>query len=918
MINSRKNNAMLELFCVEAQDKLPSLSACLEQLRDDATNPEQLEQSGVALVAIKAASKISGLTQVFELSKAMELVLISASKNKIDLQPDTITILESATKLMLTLIKAAEKDLTPWLKEKNNFFIDKTTSLLAITSNVSESKSKNSSLVKKPKSKKTKNSKTKEALADVSMLELFRMESVSQTEKLSAALLELEITPEDASLLESLMRAAHSVKGAARMVGLESSVSISHLMEDIFVAAQEGKFILEPDDMDILLASVDMLSNMAMATSENYDNWLEAHSQELQELHQALLNILEQKPRLKLSYLADITDEVAINAAVDANNDTAENAMSVNAEKNSIDNIVRVSAESLNRLQGLAGEALVESRWLGSYSESLLYIKKRQVELVVLADQLREKLFDMNANETVINLVHDVQSKSNECRDLLTNSITDLESFDRRSSNLSNRLHRDVLQARMRPFSDGVQGFQRLVRELSRSLNKDIKLDIRGMNTQVDRDILDKLQGPLNHMIRNAVDHGIELPDERLALGKPAQGTIRLEAMHIAGMLSIIVKDDGRGIDLNGLRNKIVEKNMVSENMADSLSENELLDFMFLPNFSTRDDVTEISGRGVGLDVVHKVVQELRGQIRSNTELGKGIKFQFQLPLTLSVVRALVVDIAGEPYAYPLARIDQTIKIDKSLIETMEGRQYFTYGNQHIGLIAATQILDKKPQDSDSDEISIVILSDRLNKYGIVVDRFMGERNLVVHSLDPRLGKIQDISSASLNENGEPLLIFDVDDLFRSIDLLLSGGRLKGLSKNQQHEHNIVKNKKVLVIDDSITVREVERNLLQSKGYIVEVAVDGMDGWNAARTNQYDLIVSDIDMPRMNGFELVTMLKGDDRLKAIPVIIVSYKDREEDRMRGLEVGADYYLTKGSFHDDTLVEAVIDLIGEPLI
>lgn len=913
---------MLELFCVEAQHKLTVLSACLLELRKNSSDSEQLKKSNAALVAIKGASKIASLTQVFELTKAMENVLTAALKDKVELLQDTITNLESAIELILSLITAADDGIEPWLKEKSHFFVDKTALFEKIISEKNKLKKKNTKNGKKKinesKNEQTKNKKNKkETLADVSMLELFRLESEAQTETLSTTLLELESNPEDSDLLEGLMRAAHSVKGAARMVGLESSVSISHLMEDIFVAAQEGKFILEPDDMDILLASVDMLSNMAKATADNYDDWLQLQSQALQELKEALSNILEQKPRIKLSYLAaelseNLNIEKNTNISIDNNTDFS----TVKSEKNSVDNVVRVSAESLNRLQGLAGESLVESRWLGSYSESLVHIKKRQVELVSLVDHLREKLFDINANETVLNIVHDVQSKSNECRDMLISSISDLESFDSRSSNLSNRLHRDVLQARMRPFSDGVQGFQRLVRELSRSLNKDIKLDIRGMNTQVDRDILDKLQAPLNHMIRNAVDHGIELPEERLALGKPAQGIIRLDAMHLAGMLSIIVKDDGRGIDLKALRKKIIEKNMVNKNMADSLSDHELLDFMFLPNFSTRDNVTEISGRGVGLDVVHKVVQELRGQIRSNTELGKGIKFQFQLPLTLSVIRALVVDIAGEPYAYPLARIDQTIKIDKSSIESMEGRQYFTYGSQHIGLISATQILEKKSQESLSDEISIVILSDRLNKYGIVVDKFMGERNLVVHSLDPRLGKIQDISSASLDENGDPLLIFDVDDLFRSIDLLLSGGRLKGLSKSTQQEHNISINKKVLVVDDSITVREVERNLLQSKGYVVEVAVDGMDGWNAARTSQYDLIVSDIDMPRMNGFEFVEMLKKDDRLKSIPVIIVSYKDREQDRMRGLEVGADYYLTKGSFHDDTLVEAVIDLIGEP--
>ncbi len=915
MSNSRETNPMLDLFCSEAQDKLLLLSNSILTLSAEQTNEDEIKSSDIAISSVKGAAKIASLEQVFELSKAMEGILTATAKNKIVFSDNILSTLMLGINLISDLIIASDSDLTIWLDTHGNSFVEITTKLLALLSTPNDLVTDS---IAPSKSNESSKSTTTEALADVSMLELFRMESESQTEKLSTGLMELENSPENSELLEALMRAAHSLKGAARMVGLESSVKVSHIMEDVFVAAQNGKFILDPDDMDILLASVDMLGHMANATSENYDEWLNQHVTQLDELRAALENILEQKPRKKLSFIKNISDDSIIESPVKSNSTTEKlNDDTIKRDINLADNVVRVSAESLNRLQGLAGEALVESRWLGSYAESLLLVKKRQVELVILIDNLREKLFDAKANEVIIDIVQDTKEKANECRDLLTTSLSDLESFDRRSSNLSSRLHRDVLQARMRPFSDGVQGFQRLVRELSRALNKDIKLDIRGMNTQVDRDILDKLQAPLNHMIRNAVDHGIETPEERLAVGKPAQGKIRLEAMHSAGMLSIIVEDDGRGIDLTALREKIVTKKMVNEKMADSLSEHELLDFMFLPNFSTRDDVTEISGRGVGLDVVHKVVQELRGQIRSSTELGKGIRFQYQLPLTLSVIRALVVNIASEPFAFPLARIDQTIKIDKRSIETMEGRQYFTYGNQHIGLITAHQILEKNSEISLSDDISIVILSDRLNKYGVVVDEFLGERNLVVHTLDPRLGKIQDISSASLTENGDPLLIFDVDDLFRSIDLILSGGRLNKLSKEQQQEKNITKNKRVLVVDDSITVREVERNLLQSHGYLVEVAVDGMDGWNAARTNQYDLIVSDIDMPRMNGFEFVTMLKADERLKSVPVIIVSYKDREEDRLRGLEVGADYYLTKGSFHDDTLVEAVIDLIGEPL-
>jgi len=310
--------------------------------------------------------------------------------------------------------------------------------------------------------------------------------------------------------------------------------------------------------------------------------------------------------------------------------------------------------------------------------------------------------------------------------------------------------------------------------------------------------------------------------------------------------------------------------------------------------------------------VVHSTVQQMRGVVRAESAVGKGTGFHLQLPLTLSIIRALLVEIGGEPYAIPLARIDRTLKLATSQLESLEGRQYFTLGNQHIGVVFAGQVLDCPVHKEHSDTLPVVVLGERLQRSGLVVDRFIGERNLVVHPLDARLGKVQDISAASLLENGEPCLIIDVDDMLRSIDILIAGGRINRIEDKAGDVD--ARGKRILVVDDSITVREVERNMLTSRGYKVDVAVDGMDGWNAVRMESYDLVISDVDMPRMNGFEFVQLIKQDDRLSRTPVMIVSYKDREEDRQHGLEVGADYYLTKGSFHDETLIEAVVDLIG----
>jgi two-component system sensor histidine kinase and response regulator WspE len=328
-----------------------------------------------------------------------------------------------------------------------------------------------------------------------------------------------------------------------------------------------------------------------------------------------------------------------------------------------------------------------------------------------------------------------------------------------------------------------------------------------------------------------------------------------------------------------------------------------------------KETVTEISGRGVGLDVVLNMVKSVRGTIRVSAQPGKGTRFQLQLPITLSVIRTLLVEVAGEPYAIPLAQIIRTMKLAKDKIESLEGRHHFLFGDQHIGLLTAHQVLDCGEPNPPGDHLPVVVLGDRATRYGLLVDSFLGERELVVQALDPRLGKVKDISAAALMEDGSPVLIVDVEDMVHSIAKMVSGGYLSKVNQSAI-ESTAKKRKRILAVDDSLTVRELERKLLASRGYIAEVAVDGMDGWNAVRTGHFDLVITDVDMPRLDGIELVTLIKKDPHLSSLPVMIVSYKDREEDRLRGLDAGADYYLTKGSFHDETLLQAVVDLIGEP--
>ncbi|HEU4776871.1 MAG TPA: response regulator, partial [Telluria sp.] len=503
--------------------------------------------------------------------------------------------------------------------------------------------------------------------------------------------------------------------------------------------------------------------------------------------------------------------------------------------------------------------------------------------------------------------------KTQPLKQALLLHIAELENYERRQLSVSQGLVDEVLALRMRPFRDGVHAFPRMVRDLARSLDKEVRLDIDGEETLVDRDILARIESPLNHMLRNAVDHGIESPAERIAAGKSALGTISVDARHRAGMLSIEIRDDGRGVDLERIRRNVVQRKMASSEMAQAMSTPELMEFLFLPAFSLKETASEISGRGVGLDVVHQVIREQNGTVRVESDPGQGFRTSITLPLTQSVVRALVVEIQQEAYAIPIVKVERVLKLAQADIHTLENKQFFDFGGEHIGLVSAAQVLELGQLAAGSAELAVVVIGSGARRYALVVDAIRGEQSLAVQALDQIFGKLRDISSAALLDDGNPVLILDVPDLLLSIDKLLGEGALHQLSG--ERGASAAKVKRILVVDDSLTVREMERKLLHGRGYQVDIAIDGIDGWNVVRSGQYDLVITDVDMPRMDGIELVALIKKDLHLHQTPVMIVSYKDRAEDRARGMSAGADYYLTKGSFHDETLLDAVFDLIGE---
>lgn len=737
--------------------------------------------------------------------------------------------------------------------------------------------------------------------SEATPLELFRLELEERVEQLNSSLLQLEADPTSRDACDPVMRSLHSVKGAAGIVVLPSLVTVAHRLEDFFVAVKLGEVNLDQPAFALGFRCVDLFQDVSRQPAEGIREWLAARAPEIDDLVTSLSQLLPEgsgsssAPRPRHG---EIENPYTLNVPEPSSSGPA-----------AADRVVRVEAENLNRIMALSGEMLVEAKWLQPFADSLSLLKDRQKDLQATIEALRLQLTETGQTAS-LELVEKARTKERECRDTLTERLGELELYALRTTNLSYRLYREVIGSNMRPFSDAMVAFPRMVRDLATGLGKQVQLEVLGKGTLVDRDILRKLESPLTHILRNAVDHGLERPEERIAAGKPARGLIRIEALHRGGMLSITINDDGRGVRFEKVRQQLVALGLFSAEDADNLSESELCEQLYQPGFSTAEAVTEVSGRGVGLDVVSSMANEVGGTVRFSSVAGEGTSIHFQLPLTLSVVRTLLVEIAGEPYAFPLARLDQIVAIDIADIQVMEGRECFMLDGVSIGLISARQVMQFPEAGQSAGPIPVVVISDHAKVYGVVVDRYLGEQDLVVRPLDPRLGKVANVSAAALMGDGQPILIVDTVDLVRSIDALLQHATLQGQASLQPKR----KGQRILIVDDSPVALDLQSRLVSSRGYQVDRAVHGLEAWKAVRDGDYQLLVTDVEMPEMDGIALIQTLRKEPRFRHLPIIICSSRDSEADRLHGMEAGADYYLVKSSFQDQTLLDAIHHLIG----
>jgi two-component system sensor histidine kinase and response regulator WspE len=721
--------------------------------------------------------------------------------------------------------------------------------------------------------------------ADPRLLALFAQEIDDQCAAMERVLLTLEQAPDRLELIAPLMRAAHSVKGAARAVRNDAAVALAHAMEDRLSAAQKAAVPVDDALLELALRSVDGLRHVGHGRPG-----AEADALELRQLLSTAsagrapsAKVAEQPLPAAASYI-DVEDT---------------------------DPVLRVKASHLGQLVALAGTGMVENRRLQPFAERQQRLRRDLGEMQRRLDELHHELGAPGPQTGVGAQLADMRHQLTQSRLHVNAWLDEFGAYQRESADLTERLYHHAARTRLRPFADIADSYPRMVRDLARRLGKKAHAVLRGEQLAVDRDVLERLDAPLTHLLRNAIDHGIESPQQRRAGGKPEEGTVTVAAAYRAGMLAIEVADDGAGVDFERVRERLRIERGLTDAEAQALDADLLADSLFAAGFSTREDVSEISGRGVGLDVVRQMLKQLEGSVRLDSIPGAGTRFNLVVPISRAVTRAVVVGVGGEVYAFPLLRIERLLRAEAGEMQRREGMHYVSAQGQNIGLVDLAEQLGLAARATRGGHHDVVVIAQEGRRAGFLVDAVLGEFDLATRPLDARLGRVADISAMALLPDGQPVVMLDVEDLMHTA---LERERAQQAVPSGDDAAQ-ARFRRVLVVDDSISVRELVRQLLVGRGYEVQVCVDGMDAWARLRDWPCDLVVTDVDMPRMDGIELTRSIKQDPRLRTLPVVIVSYRDRPEDRARGLEVNADAYLTKSDFQEHGFLDIVQQLIGD---
>ena len=773
------------------------------------------------------------------------------------------------------------------------------------------------------------------------ILEDFLVEAFEMIEQLDQDLVELESNPDDLDLLNRIFRVAHTIKGSSSFLNFDVLTKLTHHMEDVLNKARHGELKIEPDIMDVVLESIDMMksllehirdagndkdSNMditdivarldAISTgkaveatpepepapaeevkedkpeiSMDIGEELDYSSMSPEEIEGEIERLLmirqeEDKARRKKKQKEDKPEEKKADtppppppppepkaepkpapapAPKPAPTPTVKKetkpapAKPRAAQKSSVSTVeqtIRVDVKRLDHLMNLIGELVLgKNRLLKIYND---------VEERYEGEQFLEEL---NQVVSSISLV-----------------TTDLQIA--------------VMKTRMLPIGKVFNKFPRMVRDLARDLSKKIELVISGEETELDKSIVEEIGDPLVHIIRNSCDHGVEDPATRASNGKSETGTIELKAYNEGNHIVIEIKDDGKGIDATKLKQKALNNGLINEREADNMSDKEALTLIFRAGFSTAEQVTNVSGRGVGMDVVKTNIEKLNGIIDVDSELGAGSVIKLKIPLTLAIIQALLVGVQEEYYAIPIASVLETVRISFDEIYTVEGRSVLRLRDEVLSLVKLSDVFGVKDVFDNSEHVYVVVIGLAEKKLGVIVDTLVGQEEIVIKSLGDYLKGIEGIAGATIRGDGKVTLIVDIAALMhlaKNVKVNLT----EKLAQNNKKAKNSPADYVVLMVDDSKTDRTIMRKSLEGLGVTLQEASNGVEALNVIKNEEADVdcVLIDIEMPRMDGYTLASEIRKYNRFKNLPLIAVTSRTGKSDRMRGVEVGMTEYITK---------------------
>jgi two-component system, chemotaxis family, sensor kinase CheA len=790
---------------------------------------------------------------------------------------------------------------------------------------------------------------------DEELVALFKAESQERLQRLDEKLLELEASPDNLPVLEELLREAHNLKGAARMLGAEAIGTVAHHFEEILSATRKTRTPLSQEAIDRLCEGLQALRalvtevltgeaagidlQVVIARLSGEAPGLEAGSGKREaggentgiqrasdgeaggEAEETALAVPPDAPGLAPAVLAGALVPTPAEPLETSVASALEEAPAQVSDSGFRIDTIRVETGKLDSLMTHAGELAV----------TRIRIARRLIDIDELAALWEEWTRDAgqgmrdvrsgkreNGKAARLLSYHERERERLERLGALIEHLRrDVQEDNTRLDFIADQLEESIRGMRLLPLSTIFNLFPRMVRDMARDQAKAIDLAIEGKETCADKRIIEDMKDPLMHVIRNAVDHGIETPEERERAGKPRTGQLRLRAYQTATSIVIEIADDGRGLDLEGIKRTAIRRGVCREEELRAMSASEIYALIFRPGFSTRSIVTDISGRGVGLDVVLKNVERLKGTLQMDSTPGQGCAFRVQLPITLATSRVLIAAVGNEVYALPVELVETTRLISPAELFSIRGSRTALVEGRPVSVVRLADLLERPgPGESSARSdgagrpdrpLACVILAIGEDRLGLLVDALLDESEVVLKPLGALLSRVRNIAGATILGTGQVCMVLNPHDLLKSvrrraISVLPEPGMLEPERK-----------KTILLVEDSITTRTQEKRILEGAGYEVVTAVDGVDGWNKLTSRAFDALISDIEMPNLDGLALAEKIRREERYRDLPLILVTSLASEEHRKRGAEAGADAYITKSSFDQGVLLETLRRLV-----